>query len=145
MLILDIFSHAPGILLPEWLASGRPDASPLSGHPCPPRLPRMLLILSRLFQKKVVPHATLCLHVPHAIAAPATRDLHACVPTHGIVRLAPADAHAGGDRYVRGDYICMLLVLMLQHETLLQRTYETDETFINIRLQHMCIATTTSR
>jgi hypothetical protein len=92
MLILDmnhnyetIFSHAPCILLPEWLAPGRSDTSPLSGHPRPPRLlrlsrlPRMLLILPRLFQKKGCPacncgpHATLRLHVPHATAAPATR------------------------------------------------------------------------
>jgi hypothetical protein len=38
-----------------------------------------------------------------------------------------------------------LRLLMLQHKTLLQHTSEIGETFINIRMQHMCIATVTSR
>jgi hypothetical protein len=44
---------------------------------------------------------------------------------------------ACGDRYARGDCLCLV---MLQHDALLQRTYEIGENICNILLQHMCIA-----
>jgi hypothetical protein len=66
-------------------------------------------------------YATLRLHVSHATAAGANPPLHASAPTLAVVRLMPADAHlmptdtrfvhvdahAGGDRYARGNHICM--------------------------------------
>ena len=72
---------------------------------------------------------------PHATAATAHLPPHAGAPTHAVVCLVPGDAHlvptnahlmsvhvhAGGDRYARGDRICMCplptptSLLMLQH------------------------------
>jgi hypothetical protein len=70
----------------------------------------MLLNMPRLFPKKNLPpalHATLGLHVSHAIGAPAHSPPHASAPMHAVARLVPVHAHAGVDRYARRDRICM--------------------------------------
>jgi hypothetical protein len=102
-------------------------------------------------KKKSGPHATLRLHVSHALLCLQTRPcmlvhLHmqlctSCMPMHISCLLAVS---------------CLLMrMLMFQmclstcarflHMLTLQHTSKTDEIFINIFLQYICIAITTSR
>jgi hypothetical protein len=82
--------------------------------PAPPAAPVLLATHAakpaRSFPKKSQPCMQL---LPACNSAPCnscacTSPLHASAPTHVVdARLVPADAHAGGNRYARGDRICM--------------------------------------
>jgi DNA-binding transcriptional LysR family regulator len=83
--------------------------------------------------------------LPWLCACCCSPPLHATRPPQ-----APAAVHARyAAGHAHGDHLCPRSLPMPTNENtynmkhLLQHTFETDETFGNIRLQRMCIATAT--